>query len=407
MPLTDLVVRSAKPKDRPYKLSDQRGLYLLVSATGRYWRFDYRFLGKRKTLALGAYPDTTLAMAREKHQEARTRLASNIDPGALKQLNKRVEIEQTANSFESVAMEWLSTMLPSWKPSHSEKILGRLRNDVFPHVGKRPISQITAPELLVVLKRIESRGAVDSAHRTRNTCSQIFRFAITVGGRADRDPAADLRGGLQRYPKGKNHFAGIVEPREVGRLLQAIDGFRGSFVVKCALRLAPLVFVRPGELRHAEWSEIDLDRQEWRLPAEKMKRGEKHVVPLSRQVSAVLEELRCVTGSGRYVFPSLRGGSRPMSENSVNFALRSLGYSGKEMTGHGFRSTASTLLHEAGWPSDVIERQLSHGERNPVKAAYCHAEYLPERRRMMQTWADWLDRLRSSDETGDIGHPSP
>ncbi|MFH0785846.1 MAG: integrase arm-type DNA-binding domain-containing protein [Pseudomonadota bacterium] len=272
IPLTDVSIRAEKLREKAYKLPDSKGLYLLVTATGKYFRFDYRFNEKRKTLALGVYPDTTLAKAREKHLVARQQLANDVDPCELKKINKRARTEQAANSFEAVGREWLATMVSSWKKSHSEKVINRLEKDIFPYIGSKPISQITAPELLVVLKRIEGRGAVDTAHRAKHACSQIFRYAIQVGGRAERDPATDLRGGLQTV-KSKN-FATIIEPEKIGELLRAIDGYTGSFIVKCALSLAPLVFVRPGELRHAEWQEIDLERREWRIPGEKMKRGQ-------------------------------------------------------------------------------------------------------------------------------------
>lgn len=392
MPLTDTAIRNAKPKEKAYKIQDGKGLYVLVTSTGKYFRFDYRFNEKRKTLALGVYPDTTLSKAREKLLESRQQIANGIDPGELRKLNKRAKKEQAANSFEAIAREWLATKVPGWKKSHSEKVIARLENDIFPAIGGQPISQISAPELLIVLKRIESRGAIDTAHRARNNCSQIFRYAIQVGGRAERDPAGDLRGGLQSAQY--KNFASITEPRKIGELLRVIAGYSGSFIVKCALNLAPLVFVRPGELRNAEWQEIDLELMEWRIPGEKMKRGKNHIVPLSRQAVLILEELLPFTGHGKYLFPSVRTESRPMSENTVNGALRRLGYTVEEMTGHGFRAMASTCLYEQGWPSDVIERQLAHSERNKTKAAYNFAEYLPERRKMMQAWADYLDVLK-------------
>lgn len=390
MSLSDTAIRNAKPKEKPYKITDGKGLYLLVTKSGRYFRFDYRFGGKRLTLALGVYPDMTLKAAREKHGEARQQLANGIDPGQFKKAIKNMDKARETNSFEAVAREWFSKKSPVWAESHSLKIIARLEQDIFPWLGGKPIKEVTAPDLLAALRRVESRGAIDTAHRAKQTCSQIFRYAIATG-RAERDTAADLRGALQSI--NKQHFPTITEPPKIGDLLRILNEYSGSFVVKCALKLAPLTFVRPGELRHAEWNEIDMDLAEWRIPAAKMKMKTTHIIPLSRQALQILQDLRPLTGSGKYLFPSIRTTDRPMSENTVNGALRRLGYTKEELTGHGFRGMASTSLHEHGWPSDIIERQLAHGERNPVKAAYNHAEYLPERRRMMQAWADYLDGL--------------
>jgi integrase len=375
---------------KPQKLADEKGLYLLVTTSGLYFRFDYRFGGKRLTLALGVYPDLSLKAAREKHREARQHLANGIDPGQVKKATKTMDKTRTANSFEAVAREWFAKKSPVWAETHSSKVIVRLEQDIFPWLGAKPIAEVTAPDLLAALRRIESRGAVDTAHRAKQACSQVFRYAIATG-RAERDPAADLRGALQSI--NKQHFSTITEPLKIGALLRGLHGYSGSFVVQCALKLAPLTFVRPGELRRAEWEEVDLDRAEWRIPAAKMKMKTTHIVPLSRQAVQILKELHPLTGSGKYLFPSVRTNDRPMSENTVNGALRRLGYSKEEITGHGFRGMASTSLHEQGWQSDIIERQLAHGERNPVKAAYNHAEYLPERRRMMQAWANFLDEL--------------
>jgi integrase len=391
MPLSDTAVRNAKPKDKPYKLSDEKGLYLLVASVGKYWRFDYRFAGKRKTLALGVYPDVSLKEARERRDEARKLIAQGVDPSAQRKATKTV----LAETFEAIAREWLAKFSPSWTPEHAERITRRFERDVFPWIGTRPIREVAAPELLTVLRRIEERGALDTAHRAHQNCGQVFRYAVATG-RAERDPSADLRGALP--PANDKHHASITDPKAVGALLRAIEGYQGSFVTKCALRLAPFVFVRPGELRGAEWSEIDFDKAEWRIPASKMKMREQHIVPLSTQALSILRELHPLTGTGRYLFPSERTGERPMSENTVNAALRRLGYSKDEMTGHGFRSMASTLLNEQGWHRDAIERQLAHAERNAVRAAYNYAEHLPERRRMMQSWADYLDGLKNGAE---------
>jgi integrase len=391
MPLTDTAVRKAKPKEKPSRLADEKGLYLEIMPNGsRYWRMKYRFAGKEKRLAMGVYPDISLAEARDRRDQARKLLANGVDPGTAKQESKRAAKAATENSFEAVAREWFTKHSPRWVESHSEKIIRRFERDVFPWIGNRPIAHITAPELLTVLRRIEDRGAIDTAHRAHQNCGQVFRYAVATG-RAERDPSSDLRGALP--PASKRHHAAITDHKAIGALLRAIDGYQGSFVTKCALRLAPRVFVRPGELRKAEWSEINLDTAEWRIPAEKMKMRAAHVVPLSAQAVTILHELHALTGDGKYIFPGVRTRSRPMSENTVNAALRRLGYSTDEMTGHGFRSMASTLLNEQGWNRDAIERQLAHAERDNVRAAYNYAEHLPERRKMMQHWSDYLDGL--------------
>lgn len=391
MPLTDTAIRNAKAKDKPYKLADEKGLYLLINQAGKYWRLDYRFEGKRKTLALGVYPDVSLKDARERRDEARKQIAAGIDPSAQRKATKTAQ----ADTFEALAREWFEKFAPSWVDSHSEKIIRRLERDIFPWLGSRPVRELAAPELLNALRRIEERGAIETAHRAHQNCGQIFRYAIATG-RADRDIAADLRGALP--PVKERHHASIIEPKAIGELLRAIESYQGSFVTQCALKLAPLVFVRPGELRKAEWAEFDLNGAEWRIPGDKMKMGETHIVPLSGQAVEILRELHPLTGSGRYVFPSVRTDTRPMSENTVLGALRRLGYGTDEMTGHGFRSMASTLLNEQGWHRDAIERQLAHAERNAVRAAYNYAEHLPERRRMMQAWGDYLDGLKNGAE---------
>ena len=391
MPLSDTAIRNAKPKDKPYKLADEKGMYLLVKDMGKYWRLDYRHEGKRKTLALGVYPEVSLKEAREKRDEARKLLTQGIDPGA----ERKATRVATSETFEAIAREWFEKFSSAWVDSHSDKIIRRLERDIFPWIGHRPVREILAPELLTVLRRIEGRGAIETAHRAMQNCGQVFRYAVATG-RADRDSAADLRGALP--PVRQEHHASITDPKAIGALLRAIDGYVGSFVTQCALRLAPLVFVRPGELRNAEWREFDLDAGEWRIPAERMKAREPHIVPLSTQALAVLGDLHPLTGTGRFLFPSERSRGRPMSNNTVLGALRRMGYSSEEMTGHGFRSMASTLLNEQGWHRDAIERQLAHQERNKVRAAYNYAEHLPERRRMMQAWADYLDGLRNGAE---------
>lgn len=396
MPITDTAARNAKPASKPRKLSDGKGLYLEVAPSGgKWWRLKYRYGGREKRISLGTYPEVSLAKARERRDEARRLIADGIDPSAHRRTLKAEQRERAANSFEAVAREWHTKNASSWTPEHAERILRRLEANIFPWLGARPVAEVSAPELLAAVRRIESRGAIDTAHRALQNCGQVFRYAVATG-RAERDPSGDLRGALP--PVRSRRFATITDPKRIGALLRAIEGYEGSFVVRCALKLAPLVFVRPGELRHAEWAEIDLEAAEWRVPAHKMKKREAHIVPLATQAVALLRELEPLTGRRAYVFPSVRTAERPMSENTVNAALRRLGYGKEEITGHGLRAMASTILHEQGWPTHVIERQLAHAERNKVKAAYNHAEHLPERRRMMQAWADHLGALAEGAE---------
>jgi integrase len=391
MALTATSIKNARAVDKPLKLFDGGGLYLLVNPNGsRWWRFKYRYLGKEKLLSFGTYPDISLKDARDRRDEARKQRAADIDPGEHRKAMKTTLAVRGENSFEIVAREWFAKYSPNWAAGHSDKIIRRLERDIFPWLGGRPIAEIAAPELLATLRRIESRGAIETAHRAQQNCSQVFRYAVATG-RAERDSTADLRGALT--PVKERHHASITDPKRVGELMRAIDGYRGSFITKCALRLAPLVFVRPGELRKAEWVEFDLDGAEWRIPAARMKAREQHIVPLAKQAVSILQDLHALTGDKQHVFPGVRTKGRAMSENTVNAALRRLGYAKDEMTGHGFRSMASTLLNEQGWHRDAIERQLAHAERNNVRAAYNFAEHLPERRKMMQAWADYLDKL--------------
>ncbi len=391
MTLTVVEIKSAKPKEKPYKVADEKGLYLLVNPNGsKLWKFKYRFSGVEKKLSFGAFPDVSLAAARDARDEARRQLTNTIDPGILKNSIKRSKKIADENSFEAVAREWHAKFTPKWSKSHGERILIRLEQNIFPWIGKRPIDEVNAPDVLSALRRIENRGAVETAHRVSQICGQVFRYAIVIG-KAERNPAADLRGALA--PVKQNHHASIIDPVEIGKLLCDINAYHGNFITKCALQLAPLFFVRPGELRHAEWTEFDLEKSEWRIPADKMKMKVQHIVPLCTQAIEILMELKAYTGSGKFLFPSLRSSTRAMSENTVLAALRRLGYSSDEMTGHGFRSMASTLLNENGWNRDAIERQLAHAERNNIRAAYNYAEYLPERRTMMQWWGDYLYKL--------------
>ena len=393
MPISNTTVRNAKPREKSYRLADARGMYLEVTpAGGRYWRMKYRVGGKEKRIAFGVYPDVSLAQARERCSQARKLLADGVDPGVVKQANKAA----TENSFEAVAREWHAKFSPRWVPHHADKIIRRLESEVFPWLGSRPIGDVNAPELLKVLRRIEARNALETAHRVHQNCGKVFRYAVATG-RAQRDPSGDLRGAIP--PAQEHHHPTITEPKRVGELLRAIAGYSGSYITRYALQLAPLVFVRPGELRKAEWSEFDLDKAEWRIPAHKMKMKAVHIVPLSTQAVLILRELHALTGTGRYVFTGARGKDRHMSENTVNAGLRRLGYAVGDMTGHGFRSMASTLLNEQGWNRDAIERQLAHAERDDIRAAYNYAEHMPERRKMMQQWADYLDKLKAG---GDV-----
>lgn len=393
--LTPSAVANAKPQAKPYKLTDERGMYLLVKPDGgRLWRFDYRRpeTRKRNTLSLGAFPDVSLRKARDKRDEARTLLADGIDPGSQRKAVKAAGEERAANSFAAVAEEWLGKQSARMAPATLEKARWTFNDLLFPWIGTRPIAEIDAPELLKLLRRIEERGANETAHRTKQRAGQVFRYAIATA-RAKHDPTADLRGALA--PVVSTSRAAITDPAKVGELLRAIDGYSGSLIVRCALKLAPLAFVRPGELRKAEWLEFDLDAAVWRIPAGKMKMREEHIVPLPVQAVAILRELQPLTGRGQYLFTSRRSKARMMSENTVNAALRTMGFDKDTMTGHGFRAMASTRLNEMGWAPDVIERQLAHAERNKVRAAYNRAQYLDERTRMMQAWANYLDGLRS------------
>ena len=390
MPLTDTAVRNAKPGAKPIKLFDERGLFLIVTPSGgKWWRLKYRFDNKEKLLSLGVYPDVSLKAARKRRDELRTLLANGIDPGVHRKVMEAAHTDRAANSFEIIAREWFAKHSPNWAPSHSDKIIKRLERDIFPWSGGRPIAEINAQEILVSLRRVEARGALETAHRAQQNCGQVFRYAVATG-RALRDPCGDLRGALP--PVKGEHFAAITEPAAVGELLRAIDGFRGTFIVQCALRLAPLFFVRPGELRKAEWAHLDLDNAEWRYIASKTKA--EHLVPLASQAVAILRELHAQTGHGRYVFPG-RDPQKSMSEAAINAALRRLGYDTKtEITGHGFRAMARTILHEAiGIAPEIIEHQLAHRVPDSLGTAYNRTKFIKERCAMMQQWADYLEGL--------------
>lgn len=395
MPLSDISIKTAKPNDKPVRLYDAGGLYLEISpAGGKLWRLKYRFDGKEKRLALGRYPATSLKDARGERDAARELLARGVDPGEYRKSIKASRLE-SADSFEAVAREWFTGRQPGWAKTHADKIIARLENDLFPWLGKRPIAEIKAPEILSCLRRIEERGALDTAHRALQNAGQIFRYAIATG-RAERDVAGDLRGALP--PARPGHFAAIIEPEQAGALLRAMDAVHAGFIVKCALRLAPLVFVRPGELRTAQWSDIDFDVAEWRYFVTKTKTY--HSVPLSSQALAILRELHPLTGSGCFVFPNARDKTKPMSGGGINMALRRAGYSTRdEHTGHGFRAMARTILHEhLEFDRDVIEHQLAHRVPDALGNAYNRTKFIKQRREMMQKWSDYLDTLRTGAE---------
>ncbi len=396
--LTQTALRSLRPREALYRVADGNGLAVEVPTTGALrWRYRYRFAGKPKMLSLGTYPAVSLAQARRARDEARATLAQGIDPGSMRKQAKQAEAQAVAvaaDTFEAVAREWMARQEVAEVTANKSRWI--LETFLFPEIGSRPIAEITARELLDALRKVEASGRLESAKRAKIKAGQVFRYAV-LEGKAGSDPTATLRKAL-KTPKGKHHAA-ITDPTKMGELLRAIDGFTGQYVTLAALKLAPLVFVRPGELRQAEWAEFDLDGAIWRIPGERMKMKAAHLVPLSAQAVAILRELYQLTGVARFVFPGLRTASRPMSENTINAALRRLGYTGDEMTGHGFRSMAATRLNEMGWNADAIERQLAHAESNKVRDAYTHAaQYLDERTRMMQAWGDYLDGLRAGGE---------
>jgi integrase len=392
MPLTDAEIRNTPPREKAYRLTDGSGMYLEVSpAGGKYWRFKYRFAGKEKRLALGVYPEVSGKEARLRRDEARRLLANGIDPGVERKVQKASTVERAANSFEAVAREWFARQSPGWAKTHADKIIARLEKDAFPWLGGRAIAEIKAPEVLAALRRVEARGALDTAHRVHQNCGQVFRYAVATG-RAERDVSADLRGAL---PAARHtHFASVTEPVEVAGLLRALDGFQGTFVVQCALRLAPLLFVRPGELRTAEWAQFDLDKAQWRYTVSKTKT--EHLVPLATQAVTILRDLYALTGQRKYVFPG-RDVKKPMSGAAINAALRRMGFDTKtEITGHGFRAMARTILHEhLRFPSEVIEHQLAHKVPDSLGTAYNRTRFIDDRIVMMQRWADYLDNLKA------------
>lgn len=394
MALTDVAIKKAKPTGKTIRVFDAGGLYVEVSPAGsKLWRWKFRFAGKEKRLALGVYPDVSLADARERRDEARKLLAQGVDPSAQRRAERAARVEGAGNTFEVVAREWWEKQAPTWAETHSGRVLARLERDVFPFIGKRPVVDLTPPEVLRVLRRIESRGKIETAHRARTNISMVMRYAIATG-RADRDPTGDLRGALK--PVDPGHMAAVTDPEKLGPILRAIWGYaaEGTPVVASALKLGPYVFVRPGELRTAKWADIDLDTAEWRFVATKTKTP--HIVPLAPQAVAILKDLQPLTGRSPYVFPSARANDRPMSDAAVNAALRRLGIDGEVMSGHGWRATARTLLDEVlHFPLDAIEHQLAHKVRDALGTSYNRTTHLPQRREMMQAWATYLDKLRA------------
>ena len=412
MALTDTFVKNAKYIGRPAgdKHSDGGGLFLLVKSGGKYWRMAYRYGGKQKTLAFGAYPAVTLAQARKKRDAAKELLAQDIDPGVIRRAEKAATKAAAANTFEAIARELHAIKAPSWSPLYAARWLERMEKDLFPSIGRMPVGDVTAPILRSVLRRVESRGARETAHTLRQTAGQVFRYAVQTG-RADRSPAADLHGALQ--PVVVKHMAAILEPVKAGELLRAIDGYSGQPITRAALQLSALLFQRPGNIRSMEWAWIDLDKAMLTIPAQAMKRtiqgkinGRPHLVPLAPQAVAILRELVPLTGHGRFVFPGLRTHDRPMSDNTVNAALRRMGFSGDEMSAHGFRAMARTIMVERmpGISDGVLEAQLAHGKSGPLGAAYDRADYMQQRVSMMSRWADYLDELRRGAEVIPLLH---
>lgn len=398
MPLGDTFVRQVKPSGKPAgdSYADGGGMYLLVKPSGKYWRMDYRFAGKRKTLALGVYPAVTLAQARRRRDDAKAQLADGVDPSVSKREEKLARKMVAENTFEKVAMQWLHATAADRKEITQQKVQTWLGKDIFPSIGKLPISTIGPRDVLAMARKMEERGANESAKRLVQICGQVFRYAVAEGS-AERDVTQDLKGALQKAEK--RHYAAITDPAQLAPLLRAMDGYSGHIYSRTALLLTPLLFVRPGELRKAEWSEIDFEAAEWRIPAAKMKMKSDHIVPLSTQAIELLRQVHPISGHGKYVFPSIRTGERPMSENTVSAALRAIGYDRDTQTAHGFRATARTIMDEVlGERVDLIEHQLAHAVKDANGRAYNRTAHLPARKAMMQRWSDYLDSLKRGAE---------
>jgi integrase len=411
MPLSDTAIRNAKPTEKPYKMPDGKGMYLFVHPNGgKYFRLDYRFEGKRKTLALGVYPDTSLKQAREKRDTAKQKIVDGIDPGEIRKQDKAEKAAvidrqnrlgaglPVLNSFEHVTRAWLTSISHTVRELTQQKKTRHFERHVFPTIGAMDITEIKSPDIYGVIKPLIAKGQLETAHRVHSEISSVYSYAIAHGF-TSYDPAQAV---AAQIPAQKvKHRAALTEPKEIGQLLRDIYSYQGTFVVQCAFRLSPLLFQRPGEIRQMEWKDVDLAAREWRYFVTKTE--VQHIVPLSKQAVSILEEIKPLTGSGRYVFPSSRGDGRPMSDNTIRTALKTLGYDSDVMTAHGFRTTASTLLNEQGWSPDAIERQLCHMPRDAVRAAYNRAQYLEERRKMMQAWSDYLDGLKAGADVISIG----
>ena len=393
MALTDIQIKNLKYSGKPMKIADGGGLYLYLSASGKkLWRLGYYFERKAKVLSFGEYPVVTLQKAREKRMEAKQLLADGIDPAAVKKAAKEEQVSEVKDMFRSIALEWFEARTTDFTEKHRGTVMYRLEKYIFPVIGKEHIARMEPQDILKVVLPIEKKGQNETARRLLQIIGQIYRYAV-ITSRAKRNPVTDLHGAIR--PRSVTHRAAITEPKKVAQLLRNIDGYEGYFPIVCALKLGPLVFVRPTELRAAEWSEFDFETNEWRIPATRMKMKQMHIVPLSRQAVKILKELQEFSGSGKLLFPSIRTAARPLSDATVLNAIRRMGYTKDEMSTHGFRSLASTLLNELGYNRDWIERQLAHCERNDVRAAYNYAEYLPQRTKMMQDWADYLDKLKA------------
>lgn len=390
--LTDNAIKNLKPAKKTLRSFDTQGLYIEVSpAGGKWWRLKYRFAGKEKRLSLGVYPEITLKKARELRDQQRRLIAEGIDPSENRKVQKSLQHQLSDNTFEHIAREWILKHGKNWAPTHVDRTLRRLERDIFPWLGKKDISRITAHEILVCVQRIENRGALETAHRALQNCGQVMRYAVATA-RAERDPTSDLKGALP--PVQEKHFPAITEPKQVGELLRTFETYEGTFTVRCALKLAPLVFVRPGELRTAKWSDINFEKAEWCFYVSKTK--SQHIVPLSKQALEILNEIKPLTGNSPFVFPSSRNFHRPMSDNAILAAMRRLDIPKEVMTGHGFRAMARTILDEVlGFRPDYIEHQLAHAVRDPNGRAYNRTAHLPQRREMMQAWADYLGGLSS------------
>ena len=403
--LTDSIIKTTKPKQdgKPTNLSDGGGLYLHVTTNNKVWRYNYRRVedGKTQTLTIGKYPAISLKEAREQHESAWQLRERGIDPCQNKQILRITTTETERCSFEVIAQEWFVRNKESWSESHTERTEGCLKRDILPWLGKTNINQITPSDIIKVVQRVEERGAGETARRVKQCINQVYRYAVTLE-LAERNPAADVDTNIILKPLTQRSFAAITDPRQLGQLMRDIDQYSGTFIVRCALQLSALTMLRPGELRHAEWTEIDFETATWTIEIRRMKarahikRANQtvHIVPLSQQAVHILQELHPLTGRFQYIFPSARGASRCMSENTVRLALRTMGYDKETMTAHGFRSTASSLLNELGWNPDAIERQLAHKDTNPIRGIYNRGKYMDERRQMLQAWADHLDALR-------------